>query len=157
MWRTSATAHGRRSEGKSAYEANAAAYLTKLDALDAEVRATVENIRQTGAGSSRRTMPSAISPRPIASRSSRRRASRRNPKVSAKDGAKIITQIRNRRSGGVPENVTDKRLLERIVRRAARRSAATLYSDALTDERARATYLDMMRHNVKQIAAALTS
>ena len=36
------------------------------------------------------------------------------------------------------------------------RIGGTLYSDALTDANGRAaTYLDMMRHNVKQLAAAL--
>ena len=56
------------------------------------------------------------------------------------------------------ENVTDKRLLERIGAESGARIGGTLYSDALTEETGPApTYLDMMRHNVKQLAAALTS
>jgi len=79
--------------------------------------------------------------------------------VSAKDVARIITQIRKQKIPAVfLENVTDKRLLERIGAEGGARIGGTLYSDALTDEKGAApTYLDMMRHNVKQLAAALTS
>ena len=55
------------------------------------------------------------------------------------------------------ENVTDERLLKRIGAESGARVGGTLYSDALTDERPAPTYLDMMRHNVKQLAEALTS
>ena len=79
--------------------------------------------------------------------------------VSAKDVARIITQISKQKIPAVfLENVTDKRLLERIGAESGARIGGTLYSDALTDEKGAApTYLDMMRHNVKQLAAALTS
>ena len=77
--------------------------------------------------------------------------------VSAKDVARIITQIRKQKIPAVfLENVTDERLLERIGAESGARIGGTLYSDALTDEKGPApTYLDMMRHNVKQLAAAL--
>ena len=77
--------------------------------------------------------------------------------VSAKDVARIITQIRKQKIPAVfLENVTDERLLKRIGAESGARIGGTLYSDALTDANGQAaTYLDMMRHNVKQIAAAL--
>jgi zinc/manganese transport system substrate-binding protein len=79
--------------------------------------------------------------------------------VSARDVAKIITQIRKQKIPAVfVENVSDKRLLERIGAESGAKLGGTLCSDALTDEKGEApTYLQMMRHNVKQLAAALAS
>ena len=78
--------------------------------------------------------------------------------VSAKDVAKIITQIRKQKIPAVfLENVTDERLLRRIAQEGGARIGGTLYSDALTDEKGPApTYLDMMRHNVKQLPGAVS-
>jgi zinc/manganese transport system substrate-binding protein len=143
--------------GQATYEANAAAYLAKLDALDAEVRATVEKIP----AERRRIITTHdafgyfaaaygvafIAPQGVSTEA----------EVSAKDVARIITQIRKQKIPAVfLENVTDERLLRRIGAESGARIGGTLYSDALTDERGTApTYLDMMRHNVKQLAAAL--
>jgi zinc/manganese transport system substrate-binding protein len=56
------------------------------------------------------------------------------------------------------ENITDDRLLKRIGAESGARIGGTLYSDALTDEKGPApTYLDMMRHNVEQLAHVLMS
>jgi zinc/manganese transport system substrate-binding protein len=144
---------------QSGYEASAAAYLAQLDALDAEVKAAIEKFPPTAAGSSPRTTPSAISrpaygvsfiaPQGVSTES----------EVSAKDVAKIITQIRKQRIPAVfLENVTDDRLLKRIGAESGARIGGTLYSDALTDGQGAApSYLDMMRHNVRQLAQALMS
>jgi zinc/manganese transport system substrate-binding protein len=145
--------------GKDVYEANAAAYAAKLDALDAEVKAALEKIP----ADRRRIITTHdafgyfaaaygvtfIAPQGVSTEA----------EVSAKDVARIITQIRKQKIPAVfLENVTDKRLLERIGAESGARIGGTLYSDALTDEKGVApTYLDMMRHNVKQLAAALTS
>jgi zinc/manganese transport system substrate-binding protein len=145
--------------GKPSYEANATAYLAKLDALDAEVRAAIERIP-----SDRRRIITThdafgyfaaaygvtfVAPQGVSTEA----------EVSAKDVARIITQIRKQKIPAVfLENVTDKRLLERIGAESGARIGGTLYSDALTDDKGPApTYLEMMRHNVKQLAAALTS
>jgi zinc/manganese transport system substrate-binding protein len=145
--------------GKGAYEANAKAYLAKLDTLDTEVKAAVAAIP----ADRRRIITSHdafgyfgaaygvsfIAPQGVSTEA----------EVSARDVAKIITQIKKQKIPAVfMENVTDKRLLERIGAESGARIGGTLYSDALTDEKGAApTYLDMMRHNVKQLAAALTS
>src|SRR5437764_11566385 len=145
--------------GKASYEASAAAYLAQLDALDAEVKAAIDRIP----ADRRRIITthdafgyfaaaygvSFIAPQGVSTES----------EVSAKDVAKIITQIRKQKIPAVfLENVTDKRLLERIGAESGARIGGTLYSDALTDEKGEApSYLDMMRHNVKQLASALTS
>jgi zinc/manganese transport system substrate-binding protein len=145
--------------GKGTYEANANAYLAKLDALDTEVRAAIDKIP-----SDRRKIITThdafgyfaaaygvtfIAPQGVSTES----------EVSARDVAKIITQIRKQKIPAVfLENVTDERLLQRIGAESGARIGGTLYSDALTDEKGPApTYLDMMRHNVKQISTALTS
>ena len=145
--------------GRSAYEANATAYLAKLDALDAEVKAAVAAIP----ADRRRIITTHdafgyfgaaygvafIAPQGVSTES----------EVSARDVAKIITQIRKQKIPAVfLENVTDARLLQRIGAESGARVGGTLYSDALTEESGPApTYLDMMRHNVKQLAEALTS
>ena len=144
--------------GKAIYEANASAYLAKLDALDGEVRDTVAKIPPDR----RRIITTHdafgyfaaaygvafIAPQGVSTEA----------EVSARDVARIITQIRKQKIPAVfLENVTDKRLLERIGAESGARIGGTLYSDALTDEKGEApTYLDMMRHNVKQLASALT-
>lgn len=145
--------------GKGTYEANAAAYLSKLDALDAEVKAAVEKIP-----ADRRKIITThdafgyfgaaydiafIAPLGVSTEA----------EVSARDVAKIITQVRKQKIPAVfLENVTDDRLLKRIGAESGARIGGTLYSDALTDEKGAApTYIDMMRHNVKQLADALMS
>ena len=56
------------------------------------------------------------------------------------------------------ENITDPRLIQQIADETGARIGGTLYSDALTDEKGAApTYIDMIRHNVKQLVSALTS
>jgi zinc/manganese transport system substrate-binding protein len=145
--------------GKSAYEANATAYLAKLDALDTEVKAEIAKIP-----ADRRKIITThdafgyfadaygvtfIAPQGVSTES----------EVSAKDVAKIITQIKKQKIPAVfLENVTDDRMLKRIGAESGARIGGTLYSDALTDGQGPApTYLDMMRHNVKQLSAALMS
>jgi zinc/manganese transport system substrate-binding protein len=143
--------------GKAAYEANATAYLAKLDALDTEVTAAIEKVP-----ADRRKVitthdafgyfaaaygVSFIAPQGVSTES----------EVSAKDVAKIITQIKKQKIPAVfLENVSDERLLRRIAQESGARIGGTLYSDALTDEKGPApNYLDMVRHNVKQLSAAL--
>jgi zinc/manganese transport system substrate-binding protein len=145
--------------GKSIYQANASAYLSKLEGLDVQVRATIAAIP-----AERRKIITThdafgyfgaaygvafIAPQGVSTES----------EVSARDVAKIITQIRKQKIPAVfLENITDERLLRRIGEESGARIGGTLYSDALTDEKGPApTYLDMMRHNIKQLAEALTS
>lgn len=145
--------------GSSAYEANAASYLGKLDALETEVRSQLGRIP-----TDRRRIITAhdafgyfaaaygitmTAPRGVTTES----------EPSARDVAAIITQIKQQRIPAVfLENVSDPRLLERISRETGAKIGGTLYSDALTDETGEApTYIAMMRHNVRQLAAALAA
>jgi len=143
--------------GEGVYKANAVAYQAKLDALDREVRDVVAGIP----ADRRRVVTShnafgyfqdaygvAFSaPQGMSSEA----------EASARDVARIIGQIRNERISAVfLENVTDARLLKLIAAETGARIGGTLYSDALTDENGPApTYVDLIRHNVRELAAAL--
>ncbi len=145
--------------GKSAYEANTAAYVAKLDALDKEVRETVAKIP----ADRRRIITTHdafgyfkdaygldfVAPQGVSTES----------EPSAKDVARIITQIKRQKIPAVfMENISDPRLLKRIADETGAKIGGTLYSDALTDEKGPApTYIDLIRHNIKQLSAALTT
>ena len=56
------------------------------------------------------------------------------------------------------ENISDPRLLKRIADETGAKMGGTLYSDALTDEKGDApTYIDLIRHNIRTLSAALMS
>ena len=143
--------------GKATYEANAKAYLEKLDALDKEVRDAVATIPQER----RRIITSHeafgyfqaaygiefIAPQGVST----------ELEASARDVGRIITQIKRQKIPAVfLENVTDPRLIQRIAAESGAKVGGQLYSDALTDEKGGApTYIDMMRHNIRQLVSAL--
>jgi zinc/manganese transport system substrate-binding protein len=79
--------------------------------------------------------------------------------ASAKNVAAIISAIRKQKASAVfLENVTDPRLVRQIAGETGAKIGGVLYSDALTDEKGDATtYVDLIRHNLKQLANALTS
>ena len=142
---------------RSTFEANAAAYLLRLDALDAEVKTALVTIPPD-----RRKLITThdafgyfgtaygvefIAPYGVSTEA----------EASARAVALVITQIRRERIPAVfLENITDPRLLERIARESGARLGGTLYSDALTGpEGPVPTYIDLIRHNVKQLVTAL--
>jgi zinc/manganese transport system substrate-binding protein len=77
--------------------------------------------------------------------------------ASAADVAALIRQIRAEAIPAVfVENISDPRLLEQIRRETGARAGGTLYSDALSPPDGPAgTYLDLMRHNLSALTAAL--
>ena len=79
--------------------------------------------------------------------------------ASAQDVAKIIRQIKAEHIPAVfMENVTDRRLLDQIARETGAKIGGTLYSDALSGPNGPApSYLDMFKHNVGALTAALSS
>lgn len=145
--------------GKATYEANAAAYLAKLDALDREVRETIARIPPE-----RRKIITThdafgyfkdaygvdfIAPQGVSTDS----------EASARDVARIITQVKKQKIPAIfMENISDTRLLTRIASETGAKLGGTLYSDALTDEKGPApTYIDLIRHNIRTLSAALQS
>lgn len=143
--------------GKEAFEANAKAYSGRLDALDAEIRAILARVP----ASRRKVILSHdsfqyfekqygiefISPRGVST----------GAEPSPQAIGRIIRQIRTERIAAVfLENVSDQRLMKRIADETGAAIGGTLYSDALTPPGGPAsTYVDMMRHNAKQLAGAL--
>ena len=76
---------------------------------------------------------------------------------SAKDVARIITQIKKQKISAVfLENISDPRLMDQIAHETGATIGGTLYSDALSEPGGpAATYIEMMRHNVRQFTKAL--
>jgi zinc/manganese transport system substrate-binding protein len=145
--------------GKAAFEANAKAYLAKLDALEADLKAVIAKVP-----ADRRKIITThdafgyfkdaygidfIAPVGVSTDS----------EPSAKDVAKIINQIKTQKIPAVfLENISDARLVTRISKETGAKIGGTLYSDALTDEKGDApTYIDMVRHNIRTLGVALTS
>lgn len=143
--------------GAEGYRANAARYLAELDALDAEIRAAVTSIpvdrrkiitSHDAFGHFARAYGVAfIAPRGVSTES----------EASARDVARIIQQIRREKIPAVfLENVSDQRLMQQIARDTGARIGGALYSDSLSGPEGPApTYIRMMRHNIRTIAAAL--
>jgi zinc/manganese transport system substrate-binding protein len=141
-----------------AYDAHAQAYLEKLDALEREVREAIEKIP----ADHRKIITTHdafgyfgqaygvefIAPTGVSSDS----------EPSARDIARIITQVKQQKIPAVfMENISDPRMMQQIARETGARIGGTLYSDALSGASGpAATYVDMMRSNVRELAKALT-
>ena len=145
--------------GKAEYEANAAAYVAKLDALEKDIRSAVASIP-----AERRKIITShdafgyfraaygvefIAPQGVSTET----------EASARDVARIIRQIKAQKIPAVfLENVSDPRLVRRISEETGAKIGGTLFSDALSGPQGPApTYIDMMRHNLQQLTDALMS
>ena len=144
-------------EGAKTFEANGLAFAAELSALEAEVRKTIASI----APERRRIITthdafgyfgatygfSFIAPKGVSTET----------EPSAADVAKIIRQIRAEKIPAVfLENVSDPRLMQRIAAESGAKVGGTLYSDALSPAGGpAATYVDMVRNNLRELSAAL--
>ncbi|KYO51802.1 metal ABC transporter substrate-binding protein [Tistrella mobilis] len=145
------------SDDRPVFEANAAAYLKKIDALDARIRAEIASVP-----ADRRKVVTShdafgyfaaaygvgfLAPVGVSTEA----------EASAGDVAKLIDQIRAEKIPAVfMENISDPRLLDRIASETDAKIGGTLYSDALSPAGGpAATYLDMMDYNVRTLVAAL--
>jgi zinc/manganese transport system substrate-binding protein len=145
--------------GKAIYEANASAYIAKLDALEAEITAAVAAIP-----AERRKVITThdafgyfgaaygvtfIAPQGVSTET----------EANAKAVARIIRQIREQAIPAVfLENISDPRLIKRIAEETKAKIGGTLFSDALSPPDGPAgTYIDMMRHNIRELTGALSS
>jgi zinc/manganese transport system substrate-binding protein len=145
--------------GKETYEKNTADYLAKLAAVETEVKEAIAKIPPER----RRIITTHdafgyfgaaygfefIAPQGVSTET----------EASARDVAKIIRQIRAQKIPAVfLENVSDPRLVQRIADETGAKVGGTLYSDALSaGDGPASTYIDMMRHNIRQLSAALIS
>ncbi len=145
--------------GRAIYEANASAYIAKLDALEAEITAAVAAIP-----AERRKVITThdafgyfgaaygvtfIAPQGVSTET----------EANAKAVARIIRQIREQAIPAVfLENISDPRLIKRIAEETKAKIGGTLFSDALSPPDGPAgTYIDMMRHNIRELTGALSS
>jgi len=145
--------------GQEIYQKNAAGYLAKLAAVETEVKEGIDKIP-----AERRKIITShdafgyfgatygfefIAPQGVSTET----------EVSARDVAKIIRQIKAQKIPAVfIENISDPRLMQRIADETGAKIGGKVYSDALSAEGGpAATYIDMMRHNIRQFSAALTS
>jgi zinc/manganese transport system substrate-binding protein len=73
--------------------------------------------------------------------------------------ARIIARIKRQKIPAVfMENITDPRLMQQIARETGARIGGTLYSDALSAPGGpAASYIDMMRNNIRELSKALVS
>jgi zinc/manganese transport system substrate-binding protein len=143
--------------GCAGYEANAAAYMEKLDALESEVKAMIEAIP-----AEKRIVITShdafgyfehayglnfLAPEGISTDS----------EASAADVAALIEQVREDKAAAIfVENITNPRLIEQIAAETGVKVGGTLYSDALSEPDGPAgKYIDMMRHNVTTIRGAI--
>jgi zinc/manganese transport system substrate-binding protein len=143
--------------GRAVYEANAAAYLDDLARLDAGIRSTVAAIppgrrkvitTHDAFGYFAADYGVAFIAAQGVSRES---------EPSAKDMARIIRAIRTQNIKALFfENAVDPRLVRRIAAETGIRIGGTLYADSLSDAAGpAATYVDMMRYNVREIVEGL--
>jgi zinc/manganese transport system substrate-binding protein len=143
--------------GRARYEAAAASYLNQLDVLDAEIKAAFAAIPKE-----RRKVITHhdafayygdaygiafVAPQGVTGES----------EPSAGAVAQLIRQIKREKIKAVfVENISNDKLVDRIVKETGARIGGRLYSDALSAGNGPAsTYLDMMRHNTRLIAAAM--
>ncbi|MCX7323708.1 MAG: metal ABC transporter substrate-binding protein [Hyphomicrobiales bacterium] len=143
--------------GKDGFEARAKAYGTELDALDAEIRAGIARIP----AARRRIITSHDAFQYFEKAYGIDFASPRGLSTSAEPSpqavGRIIRQIKAEKIPAVfIENLSDERLMKRIADETGARIGGTLYADTLTPAGGPAsTYIEMMRHNLRQLTAAL--
>ncbi len=146
-------------DNAAAFYRNRVAYVAEIKALDAEVRAQIDQLPEN-----KRTVVTShdafqyfgrdyglvfLAPQGLSTEA----------EASAKDVAHLIEQMRKEGISAVfVENITDARLLEQIARETGATIGGTLYPGALSGpDGPAATYLDMMRHNATTLATALGS
>jgi zinc/manganese transport system substrate-binding protein len=145
-------------EGASIYAANAASYLAKIDSTEAMVKAAVATLPKN-----RRTIVTSHDAFGYfgAAYGLKFRAPvgmSTDAEASAADVAQLISQIQDEKiTAAFTENITDPRLLKIIVEETDARIGGILYSDSLSKKVGpAATYLDMMRHNIRTLVSALS-
>jgi zinc/manganese transport system substrate-binding protein len=139
------------------FRTNADQYLTRLGALDAEIKSTIAAIPP-----SRRRVVSThdafgyfaaryglefIAPEGVSTEA----------EPSARDLARIVDAARAHKVAAIfLENIVDPRVAQRLAAETGAKIGGTLYSDALSGPDGPApSYIEMMRHNMRQLAAAL--
>ena len=144
-------------QGQAYYEAQAAAYIQRLQALHKSMKSRFDRLPV----SQRKVMtPHAafgylasaygltfVSPQGVSTTS----------EPSASEMAHLVEQIREQRVAAIfMENTGDPRLVEQLKRETKAKLGGTLYSDALSEASGpAASYLEMMQHNLETLLTTL--
>ena len=145
--------------GKATYQANASRFMSDIDRVENQVKAAIATLPPNR----RRIITTHdafgyfgatyglefIAPEGVSTES----------EPSVQDLAMIIRQIRLQKIPAIfLENISDRRLLDQIAKETGAKIGGALYSDALSEPTGPAgTYLDMFRHNIRMLIAALSS
>ena len=145
-------------DGRAGYEKRAADYTAQLNELDAQVRSVIGAIPKQrrkiitthdafGYFSKAYGMDF-IAPQGVSTEA----------EASSRDVARIIRQIREQKIPAVfLENISDGRLMNQIARETGAKLGGKVYSDSLSPPTGpAATYIDMIRHNIRAFSAALS-
>lgn len=145
--------------GEDSYRRQAEDYLGKLDQLEREVRAEIARISPAN----RRVVSShdafGYFEKAYGIKFIPAQGLGAESEPTARDIAHLIRQVKREKVKAVfSENILNPRFAERIAKETGAVIGGTLYSDALSDAKGpAATYIDMMRHNVRTIAQALVT
>ena len=145
-------------DGKATYQANASRFMSDIDRVEDQAKAAIATLPPNR----RRIITTHdafgyfgatyglefIAPEGVSTES----------EPSVQDLAMIIRQIRSQKIPAIfLENISDRRLLDQIAKETAAKIGGALYSDALSEPTGPAgTYLDMFRHNIRMLVAALS-
>ena len=144
-------------EGAEVYKANAAAYLAEIDTAEAEILAAIAALPadRRSVVTSHDAFGYFAAAYGMTFHAPEGLSTEAEP--SAADIATLITQMKAEAIPAVfMENITDGRLLEQITTETGAAVGGTLFSDALSGPDGPAsTYLNMMRHNIATLTAAL--
>jgi zinc/manganese transport system substrate-binding protein len=142
---------------KAIFEANAAAYQAKLDALEQQVRTEMDKIP----GDQRRVIVAHRAFEYFAKAYGVTFFAPQGPAMEAEPSAQalaaVINQIKTEKIRAVFfENIADRKLLQQISQESGAKIGGLLYSDALSEPTAAApTYLDLVRNNIVELTRAL--
>ena len=146
-------------DGKATYEANAAKYLDAIAKEDDAVKAALAKLPQDAAQDHHQPRRLRLFRRGLRARDHRAgRREHRERGLGRGRGQDHPPDQQEHIPAVFIENITDHRLLDQIARETGAKIGGTLYSDALSAPDGPApTYLDMFRHNVGALTAALSS
>ncbi|HRJ68894.1 MAG TPA: metal ABC transporter substrate-binding protein [Beijerinckiaceae bacterium] len=144
-------------DGATVYAQRAAAYIEKLDALDREIRAAVEDIPKERRIAVTTHDAFAYLAREYGIQFVTLQGVSTDTEISAAGLGKTIREVKARKAPAVfIENITDPRKIERLSKETGAKLGGTLYSDALSKADGPApTYIELMRHNIRQLKQAL--
>lgn len=142
---------------KSDYDANYVAYLARLTELDQEIRRTIAAIPPDRRSVLTNHNAFGYFADAYGVAFARLQGVSTDAEPSARDVASIIRQVKEGKIAALfLENIVNPAQLSRIAEETGVKTGGTLYSDALTEPSGEApTYIDLMRHNVRAIGAAL--